>query len=69
VSRTVFPPQRTSAILDYLPRSNRRISGRKGRRVRPERHDPHSIATLHIEISRQLVQQLPHCPFCGSAPG
>ena len=67
--RNRFPPQRTSAILDYQPRSHRRTSAREGRRVRPERHNPHSIATLHIVIARQLLQQLPHCPFCGSPPG
>jgi len=41
----------------------------KGHRVRPERHNPHSIATIHIELAHQLLQQLPHCPFCGSPPG
>jgi SRSO17 transposase len=32
-------------------------------------HHPHSVATLHIELARQLLQQLPHCPFCGSPSG
>ncbi len=41
-----------------------RTSARAGRRVRPERHNPHSIATLHIVIARHLLQQLPGCPFC-----
>jgi len=67
--RNRFPPQHTSAILDYQPRSCRRTSAREGHRFRPERHNPHSIATLHIEVARQLLQQLPHCPFCGSPPG
>jgi hypothetical protein len=27
----------------------------------------HSIATLRIEIARQLLGQLSHCPFCGAS--
>ena len=65
-SGTVFPPQPAPAILDYQPRNRRRTSAREGRRVRPERHNPHSIATLRIMIARHLLQQLPHCPFCGA---
>ena len=53
-------------MLDYQPRSRRRTSTREGRRVRPERHNPHSIATLRIVIARLLLGQLPHCPFCGA---
>ena len=68
-SGTVFPPPPASAILDYQPPSRRRTSARVVRRVRPERHNPCSIATLRIVIARQLLQQLPHCPFCGSPPG
>ena len=41
----------------------------RARRVRPERHNPHSIATLRIIIARHLLAQLPHCPFCGSRSG
>jgi SRSO17 transposase len=67
--RNRFSPQSAPAMLDYHPRSRRRTSARAGRRVRPERHNPHSIATLHIVIARHLLQQLPHCPFCGSSPG
>ena len=52
-------------MLDYQPRSHRRTSARAGHRVRPERHNPQSIATLRIAIARQLLEQLPHCPFCG----
>lgn len=53
--------------VDYQPRSCRRTSAREGRRVRPERHNPHSIATLHTVMARLLLQQLPHCPFCGAS--
>ena len=52
-------------MLDYQPRNRRRTSAREGRRIRPERHNPSSIATLRIAIARQLLGQLPHCPFCG----
>ena len=34
-------------------------------RVRGERHNPISIATLRITIARYLLAQLPCCPFCG----
>ena len=67
-SGAVFPPQPAPAMLDYQPRSRRRTSARAGRRVRPERHNPQSIATLRIAIARQLLQLLPHCPFCGAKP-
>jgi hypothetical protein len=59
-------PQHTSAILDYQPRGRRWTSAREARHVRPERHNPRSIATLRIAIARQLLEQLPHCPFCGA---
>jgi hypothetical protein len=64
--RNRSPPQHTSAILDYQPRGRRRTSAREVRRVRPERHNPHSIATLRIAIARRLLGQLSHCPFCGA---
>jgi hypothetical protein len=67
-SGTVFPPQPGSEILDYQPPSGRRTSTREGR-VRPERHNPHSIATIRITIARYLVHQLVYCTFCGSRSG
>ena len=67
-SGTVFPPQPAPVMLDYQPRSCRRTSARADRRVRPERHNPQSIATLRIAIARQLFEQLPYCPFCGAKP-
>ena len=39
------------------------------RRVRPERHNPHSIATLRIVLARYLLGRIPHCPFCGTPSG
>ena len=69
VSGTVFPPPHVPVMLDYQPRRRRRTSGRAVRRVRPERHNPHSIATLRMAIARLLLTRLPHCPFCGSRSG
>jgi hypothetical protein len=34
-------------------------------RVRAERHNPYSIATLRIKIARALIRKLSCCPFCG----
>ena len=53
-------------MLDYQPRGRSRTSARAGRRIRPERHNPTSIATLRIAIAQQLLGQLPQCPFCGA---
>src|SRR5215467_5803244 len=64
-SGTVFPPLPAPAMLDYQLRRRRRTSARAARRVRPERHNPNSIATLRMMIARPLLAQLPHCPFCG----
>ena len=61
--RTVFPPQSAPAMLDYQPRSRRRTSAREGRRIRPERHNPHSVATLRITIARQLLQAVAALSF------
>src|SRR5258708_419040 len=55
-------------MLGYQPPSRRRTSAREGHRVRPERHNPHSIATLRITIARYLLAQLPCCPFSLSPP-
>jgi SRSO17 transposase len=68
-SGTVFPPLPAPVILDSLPSGGRRTSARAGRRVRPERHNPHSIATLRIVLARLLLRQLPRCPYCGSSSG
>jgi hypothetical protein len=52
------------------------VRGSYPRKWRASRHGPTNIqgwqkpiATLRIVIARQLLQQLPHCPFCGSPPG
>jgi hypothetical protein len=34
--------------------------------VRAERHNPHSIATLRIQLARFLLKQMACCPFCCS---
>ena len=68
-SGTVFPPLPVPVILDSPPSGQPRTSGHASRRVRPERHNPHSIATIRLVLARLLLRQLPHCPFCGSSPG
>ena len=68
-SGTVFPPLPAPVMLDYQPRNDRRTSARVARRVRPERHNPHSIASLRILLAHYLLRQLPQCPFGGSRSG
>jgi hypothetical protein len=62
--RSRFPPQPTSAILNYAAPQYLPTSGREGRSARAQRHNPDSIATLRIRIARFLVQHLPCCPLC-----
>lgn len=62
--RSRFSPQPTSGILNYASPQYLPTSGRAGQRVRAQRHNPHSIATLRIRIARFLVQHLPCCPLC-----
>ena len=69
LSGTVFPPRREPVISDYRSRKYRPTSSPGARRLRPERHTPHSIATLRILIARHLLRQLVHCPVCGSRGG
>ena len=66
--RNRFSPLPAPVILNSRPPGRHRSSARAGRRVRPERHNPYSIATLRIELARRLLRQRPHCPFCGSPP-
>jgi hypothetical protein len=63
-SEVVFSPQYAPASYGYAPRSFRWTSNLAARRIRAERHNPASIATLRIKIARFLLTQLPHCPFC-----
>jgi len=64
--RNRFSPVPEPAILNSQARGRGPTSARAGRRVRPERHNPHSIATLRIQLARLLFAQLRQCPFCGS---
>ena len=66
--RNRFSPRPVPVIWDSPPWGRRRASGPADRRARPERHNPHSIATLRIILARVLLRQLPHCPFCGLSP-
>jgi hypothetical protein len=56
-------------MADYRSRKYRPTSSPAVRRLRPERHNPQSIATLRIVIARHLLRQLVHCPFCGARGG
>lgn len=67
--RNRFSPLPAPVILDSLRPGQRRTSARGDQRVRPERHNPNSIATLRMVLARQLLGQLPQCPFCGSRSG
>ena len=55
--RSRFSPQPAPAILDYAPSSRPGDSSGAVRRVRPERHNPHSIATLKIALARHLESE------------
>lgn len=62
--RNRFFPQGMHAVCGYqYPRFQRTTGPAAG--IRPERHNPASIATLRIRIARLLLQQLACCPFCG----
>jgi hypothetical protein len=52
MERNRFSPQRASVIRDYQSRRDRPALNRETRRVRPERHNPHSIATLRIATAK-----------------
>jgi SRSO17 transposase len=64
IERTRFSPQPIPADWSYAPRKFLPSSSPGARRARAERHNPHSIATLRIQIARALLRQLPCCPFC-----
>ena len=64
--RSLFPPRHESTDYSYPSPSRRGTSARAGRPIRPERHNPSSIATLRRQIGRHILRQLPCCPFCGS---
>jgi hypothetical protein len=48
----------------FVPLGGRATSARAGLPLRPERHAPHSIATVRIAIAVALVRRLPICPCC-----
>ena len=63
---TVFPPLLVPVDWDYPSPKCRPGSVLGDRRVRLERHNPWSIATLRQTIARVLLRQLSSCPFCGA---
>jgi hypothetical protein len=56
LSGPVFPPLPAPVILHSLSPGQRRTSGHGVRRVRPERHNPYSIATIRIAICTRVAQ-------------
>ena len=68
-ARNRFSPLLAPVISDSLPPSRRRTCAHAGRRARPERHNPHSIATRRSVLARLLLRPLPHCPYGGSSSG
>src|ERR1700751_4700443 len=60
----VFPPPHKPVNWSYAPLRFRPTSNPAARRVRAERHNPHSITTLRLRIARSLLGQLSRCPFC-----
>jgi SRSO17 transposase len=62
--RSRFSPSARAGQLDLRTQKFRPISSPVARRIRAERHNPNSIATLRIKLARFLLKQLPCCPFC-----
>lgn len=62
--RSLFPPRLEPLTWTYAPRKFRPTSSPAARRLRAERHNPYSIATLRIRLARFLLKRLTCCPFC-----
>ena len=54
--RNRFSPSARAGHLGFAPPNRHKASARAARRVRPERHNPHSIATLRIILARHLAR-------------
>jgi hypothetical protein len=67
--RNRFSPSACAGHLGFVASRPAPDSARAARRIRPERHNPHSIATIRIALARELLKRLPQCPFCGSRFG
>ena len=67
--RNRFSPSARAGHLGFVAPRPAPTSARAVRRVRPERHNPHSIATIRIILAQELLKRLPQCPFCGSCSG
>ena len=63
-SEAFFPPPPAQANWDYAPRHFLPTSSHAAPRVRAERHNPASIATIRLRIARSLIHQLPCSPLC-----
>jgi Transposase DDE domain len=63
--RCAFSPQ---ALAVAKASACRATSGPAVPRLRPQRHEPTSIATLRIILARLLLRALPHGPYCQRSP-
>ena len=68
-SGTVFPPPPAPVILDFRAPTSAGLPPAWIAAFAPSGIIPNSIATLRTMLARQLLGQLPHCPFCGSRSG
>ncbi len=60
-------PLRTSfRCASRSPSVTRQLSTQRHPPARPERHVPHSIATMRVRLIHALVKTLPRCPCCGA---
>ena len=67
--RSCFSPSARAGHLGLCAAKPPQRFRRAAPRIRPERHNPHSIATIRIVIARYLIGLLPRCPCCGSRSG
>ena len=67
--RLRWPSAAFSPLGGASPASGRHLrypeaSGRAAPPIRPERHVPHSIASVRRRLAVALIQRLPRCPCC-----
>jgi hypothetical protein len=62
--RSRVPPPPAPADWKYARQGFLPTSDPAAQRVRAERHNPASIASLRIRIARALLRQMPCCPSC-----
>src|SRR4051794_41825384 len=63
-SAAFSPPSGSSSAGGSKHLRYPQASGRGALPVRPERHVPHSIASIRRQLAVRLVKALPRCPCC-----